>query len=205
MSHDSARCDPWDPGNCEGTPHCPPRCPRFVDREGDRWLVRPFEPGDREALLAMYRDFDPDHRAQGIPPLDERRMERWVDDLLADGCNVVAARDGRVVGHALYTPTDAAEPELAVFVHQDYQGRGIGTELCSHVVATAAAAARDALVLEVEPRNRAAIHVYESVGFRKARGRGDDEPAWRGHSLRMRNPLARRVTVDLQQPPALRA
>lgn len=202
MTEDSAVCAVWDPADCEGNPHCPPRCPRFVDREGAGWLVRPYEQADREGLLAMYRDFDPFQRAQGIPPRNDDRLVSWLDDLLAEGCNFVAVRDGRVAGHALYTPTDAAEPELAVFVHQDFQGRGLGTELCRHVVATAAAGDRDAVVLEVEPGNRTAIGVYERVGFRRVESHGG--AGRREYSLQMRHPLSGATVFDVQQPPALR-
>lgn len=185
--------DRSDPADEEGETGPPPaEATDFVDEEGVAWRVRPYEPDDREPLLETYFDFDPDQRAQGVPPLTDDRIVDWLDALLEDGRNFVAASGGRVVGHALYTPTDAPEPELAVFVHQNYQNRGIGTELCRRVVEAAAAADRDALVLEVEPRNRIAIRVYEKLGFERV----ENEAAERGrrtYSLRMRHPL---VTVE---------
>jgi len=201
MSADTPTCDAWAPDECEGSPHCPPRCPRFVDKIGDTWTVEPAGAADRDALSAMYRDFDPEERAQGLPPLGEDRIDSWLDGLLADGCNFVARSGDRVVGHSAYVASDDAEPELAVFVHQEFQGRGIGTELCRHLIATAAAADRDALVLEVEPANRRAIAVYEKLGFERVGERSADEPLRRSLSFEMRLPLSDPRARGTQNPP----
>lgn len=190
MATQSGQRRAWDFSECVGNPHCPPRCPRFIDDSDTPWVLRPFQPADREALLTMYRDFAPDQRAQGVPP-SPGQIETWLDDLLEEGWNVVAVADDpevdpQIVGHALYIPADASEPELAAFVHQDFQERGIGTELCRHVVATASATGREALVLEVTPRNRRAIHVYKKVGFTRIDESADDLNGRHIRSLRMR-------------------
>ncbi|APW97115.1 histone acetyltransferase [Halobiforma lacisalsi AJ5] len=161
--------DAWDPSRCTRTEHCPPRCPRFVDKEGRAMLVRRVEPGDRDRLLEMYERFDDSYRAQGLPPMSADRREEWLSRMLEEGRNFVADLEGTLVGHAFYTPADHAEPELAVFVHQDYHGRGIGTELCKRIVASGAATDRDAIVLEVERSNRVAVHVYRKLGFETVR------------------------------------
>lgn len=48
MSHPD-RCQPWHPDECEGTPTCPPRCPRFVTPEGRAILVAPVDGSKTEA------------------------------------------------------------------------------------------------------------------------------------------------------------
>lgn len=190
-----------DPARREGSPHSTPRRPQFVDRHGVEWLVRPFEPADREPLLETYRDFDPDERAMGLPPADETRLQDWLDVLLEEGRNFVATREEEgVVGHAAYTPTGDPEPELAVFVHQEYQSRGLGTELCRHVVAAAAAAGCDALVLDVKPGNSTAIGIYERLGFERIDDAGD-ALGRRTHAVRMRLPFPSAATESVQQQP----
>lgn len=166
-SRSNAQSSPWDYTHCEGTPHCPPRCPRFVDKHGVGMVIRPLEETDRPALEAMYEDYTHADRAQGIPPRTPERREEWLERILEDGRHVVADRDGRIVGHVFYIPAAHPEPELAVFVHPEWHGRGIGTELCRHVVAFARDADREALVLDVERRNRAAIAVYRKLGFER--------------------------------------
>lgn len=38
-------CPVWHPGDCEGTPHCPPRCPRYVAHDGTAVTVYTDEDG----------------------------------------------------------------------------------------------------------------------------------------------------------------
>jgi RimJ/RimL family protein N-acetyltransferase len=192
---DTVACEGWDGSECEGTAHCPPRCPRFVDEEGARWTVRPGTPEDLAPLAEMYEGFGTANRAQGLPPVTRDRRAAWIESMLTDGCNVVAERDGEPFGHAMYTPTDAERPELAVFVHPTMQGRGVGTELCRHVIANAAAAGREGIELHVESGNRVARRVYRSVGFELAERRCD---------LRMEIDLDDPVATEVRWPPLVR-
>jgi len=200
--HDRDR-DYWVPAECEGSVHCPPRCPRFVDREGASWVVRPVRQADTEALVEVYDDFAPGERAQGVPPRKRSRIESWVDDLVTDGCNFVVVDGDSIVGHALYTPTDDDEPEFAVFVHQDYQNRGIGTEVSKHVLVTAAVADRTALTLLVEPSNHAAVRLYEKLGFEEVERYGGDGLNRGSTTLRMRRPLSTASVLEYRHPPRL--
>ena len=211
-------CRGWDGGACEGTIHCPPRCPRFLDKDGERWTVRPVTPVvtgnsderspddlgsidhpiarvDAARLNDMYEAFGGRDRAQGLPPVSRDRRIGWIESLLAEGRNVVAERDGRVLGHAAYTPADADRPEIAAFVHPEVQGLGVGTELCRHLIADAAAGGREALVLHVAAGNRVARRVYRTVGFRTVD---------RGGDLRMELPLDEPVATEVRWPPIVR-
>lgn len=195
MSHDTDACEGWDGSECEGTMHCPPRCPRFVDGEGARWTIRPAVREDAAPLAEMYEGFGSADRAQGLPPVTRERRATWIESTLAEGSNVVAERGGELYGHAMYTPTDAPRPELAVFVHPAAQGRGVGTELCRHVIADATAAGREGLELHVEPGNRVARRVYRNVGFELVERRFD---------LRMEIDLDDPVATEVRWPPLAR-
>ncbi len=144
----------------------------FEDGEGREIEVRPLdadgsaEPGadaELEALVEMYLAFDPSDRAQGIPPVGERRIRDWLD-VLVEGCNVVAWHGNRAVGHATLVPDDGAF-ELAIFVHQEYQGAGIGTELIRLLLGYGASRGAEEVWLTVERWNRPAVSLYESQGF----------------------------------------
>ncbi|WP_415383061.1 GNAT family N-acetyltransferase [Halosimplex sp. TS25] len=205
MSDSDDACTYWAPTECEGSIHCPPRCPRFVDTEGDRWVVRPPTADDRDALVDMYDDFAPGERAQGLPPRNRSRIVDWLDGLLEEGCNFVVVGQERVVGHALYTPTDDAEPEFAVFVHQDYQHRGIGTEVSEHVLATAVVGDRNALTLVVQPGNRPARRLYDTLGFKAVEDVSYTQTGRPRSVLRMRRPLDSSAdTVSCRHPPLVR-
>jgi len=41
-----------------------------------------------DALVEMYDSLDSDDRAQGVPPLTGDRIQSWLADLLAEGCNL---------------------------------------------------------------------------------------------------------------------
>ena len=191
----SVACDGWDGSECEGTPHCPPRCPRFVDKEGARWTVRPAVDEDEPFLAEMYERFGRGDRAQGLPPVSRRRRTDWTRKMIRDEHSVVAERDGGLFGHAMYAPTDASVPELAVFVAPSAQDRGVGTELCRHVIAAAAAASRDALTLRVETGNRIARSVYRSLGFKIVEHSGE---------LIMRLDLDEPIATEVRWPPLAR-
>jgi len=196
MSESSeAGCGGWNGSACTGTEYCPPRCPRFVDKQGARWTLRPAQDGDAERLEEMYDAFGPTDRAQGIPPATDHERQSWIEMLLSEGYNIVAEGPNGLVGHVAYTPVDADRPELAVFVHPEFHDRGIGTELCKHAAAAAVEAGCEAIELHVERRNRAAITVYRRIGFEVV----DDELDMR-MVLRLTDPIASTVRA----PPAER-
>ncbi len=138
---------------------------RFRDRRGRTVEVRPYGPHDRESLLQMYRTFDPAQRAQGIPPLHPLRLVEWVDLLTGEGLNVVATHEGKVVGHAVLMPDRDGSHELAIFVHQDYQGAGIGGRLLESVLQRGRERGVRRVWLTVEPWNTRAKAVYRRAGF----------------------------------------
>ncbi|WP_254273078.1 GNAT family N-acetyltransferase [Haloarcula marina] len=144
-----------------------PRPPRTVtDRDGHEVTLSAADAVDREALVAMYLDFDPADRAQGIPPVKEAAIEKWLDNILDEDCvNVVARHDGRVVGHATLVPDRHGEHELAIFVLQAFQGSGNGTALLETLLGAGQAAGIERVWLTVERWNDSAIALYKKVGF----------------------------------------
>ncbi len=120
-----------------------------------------------EELIRMYEDFDSADRAQGIPPIGRREIEQWLELILDEGPDVVARVDNRAVGHATLVPDDAGAFELAIFVHQDFRGRGIGRTLLRTLLGNATATGIERVWLTVERWNTVAINLYESVGFER--------------------------------------
>jgi RimJ/RimL family protein N-acetyltransferase len=186
----------WDNSACTGSSYCPPRCPRFVDTEGDKWILRPAGEHDLDRLVAFYEDFGPADRSMGIPPATDHRRRSWIETLLAEGYNIVAEGAEGLVGHVAYTPAEDDRPELAVFVHPDRQNRGIGTELCAQAAAAAVEADRAALELHVDQRNRAAVAVYRRLGF---------EVVNADQTMQMALELDESVAANVCTPPGERA
>ena len=144
----------------------PPRS--FTDREGrqiDLCVLDHRDESQLDALVAMYVAFDPADRAQGIPPVGEEKIVRWLDAVLASSHDVAAWHGDRIVGHATLVPDGEAAYELAIFVHQAYQQAGIGSQLLPALLGHGATAGVERVWLTVERWNHAAITLYKSVGF----------------------------------------
>lgn len=151
------------PDEVAGPYEAPPRS--FVDGDGREIDVRRYD-DDFEALVDMYLAFDPEDRAQGIPPIDEEGIRRWLEDLLCQEClNVVAWHGDDAVGHAMLVPDRHGASELAIFVLREYQEAGIGTQLIEGLLGAGRRAGLDRVWLTVERWNRPAIALYRKVGF----------------------------------------
>lgn len=92
--------------------------------------VRLAAADDRDSLRAMYQTFEPRPASLGLPP--RVRIDEWLDRL-APSVNFLALVDGKLVGHAVLCPEDGTG-EVAVFVHQDFRGQGIGRQLLMTLV-----------------------------------------------------------------------
>ena len=144
----------------------------FEDRDGRSITVRDYEATDDayESLVEMYVAYDPEDRAQGIPPTGEQQVRDWLDNILTEDCvNVVAVvPDGRCIGHATLVPDGAEGYELAIFVLAAYQGAGIGTHLIEGLLGAGQDAGIEKVWLTVERWNHPAVALYRKVGFETA-------------------------------------
>ncbi|MFB6114448.1 MAG: N-acetyltransferase family protein [Halodesulfurarchaeum sp.] len=135
------------------------------DDEGREIHIEAYE-GQRDELVAMYVEFEPSDRAQGIPPVGEERIRTWLDTLTGEDCyNVIATHDGRAIGHATLVGDGDGSYELAIFVLQTYQDAGIGSELLERLLGYGERQGVECVWLTVERWNRPAINLYEKVGF----------------------------------------
>lgn len=151
------------PDEVAGPYETPPRL--FVDRDGRDIEVRRYD-DDYEALVEMYKGFNPEDRAQGIPPSNEKQIRNWLDDLLVDECvNVVAWHDEQAIGHAMLVPDRYEASELAIFVLREYQEAGIGTGLIKALLGAGRQEGIEYVWLTVERWNTPATALYRKVGF----------------------------------------
>jgi len=152
---------PDDP--VDGFPQ-PPRT--FTDLEGREIRIRRLEPGEDQALLAMYEAFDPEDRAQGIPPSSTADIREWLDAVTEGDClNLVAWHGDSAVGHVMLVPDRTGAYELAIFVLQAYQGAHVGTELVRTGLGAAEENGIDRVWLTVERWNDPAVNLYGKMGF----------------------------------------
>jgi len=153
-------------------PHLPPhivqRLRLIKDKYGAPFVVRLYQDDERDypALKEMYRGFEPKELSQGLPSRLDHKREEWLRYVAAEGVNLLAIMEEKVVGHAaLFEMERGKSCEYLIFVHQDYQDRGIGTALTQLMRELAHEIGWSQIWLTVETRNFKAIHVYEKVGF----------------------------------------
>ncbi|ACV11150.1 GCN5-related N-acetyltransferase [Halorhabdus utahensis DSM 12940] len=151
------------PAEISGPFPTPPH--RFIDGIGREIVVRVAD-DDREALVEMYKAFDSEDRAQGIPPVGEESIRRWLERVFEPDClNTIAWHDGDAVGHAMLVPDEEGASELAIFVLGSHQSAGIGTELLQTLLGYGKDSGIDRVWLTVERWNEPAIGLYQKVGF----------------------------------------
>lgn len=138
----------------------------FKDRKGEEILIRRYEHSkDRDKLIEMYVNYDPNYRCLGLPPINLEAIKGWIDYLGQNGFAIVAEKDGRIVGHLVIVPTEKNEADLTIFIHQDYQNRGLGQEMMKCIIDFCKKAGFNAITLVTERKNERAIHVYRKLGF----------------------------------------
>jgi len=85
-----------------------------------------------------------------------------------EGAGLELARMGdRLVGFGAYQRKDATrEVKLEkLYIHQDFQGRGVGSRLIAKIESAARAQKCSTLILNVNKNNVQAIRAYEKNGF----------------------------------------
>lgn len=137
------------------------------DKKGEKILIRQYiHEKDREKLIEMYETYDPDYRCLGLPLISRKAIENWIDYFAEYGFAIVAEKDGRIVGHLVIVPTEDGKVDLTIFIHQDYQNRGLGQEMMKLIIEYCKNAGFEGIMLVTERTNARAIHVYKKLGFR---------------------------------------
>jgi RimJ/RimL family protein N-acetyltransferase len=123
---------------------------------------------DREALLRLYREFEPLGVAQGLPPLTEYGRQAWIDRLLEEGCHMGARLQTpeRIIGHVILAPSGQSEAEIAFFVHQDHRRKRLGTSLVLAALERACQTGLRRVWASVTADNVPALRLLRGRGFR---------------------------------------
>ena len=138
----------------------------FCDKSGCTFEVRGLSREDVTALLAMYETFYPKPSSQGLPPSQPEACRKWVIGLSQRATNIIACREGRIVGHmALIPDYEKGDCEFLIFVDQPTRNLGIGGKLARQGLVKAKELGLKSVWLTVETYNFRAIRLYKSMGF----------------------------------------
>lgn len=138
------------------------------------YRIRAAAAADLPALLAIYNHavlhsvatFD-------LEPRTAEAGRAWLAAHTGQHPLVVAEVQGTVAGYASlspYRPMPAYDStaELSLYIHPDYQRRGLGRALAEHILALARADARLHLVVSViTASHTVSIALHEKLGFRR--------------------------------------
>lgn len=136
--------------------------------------IRPIEPGEWPALVRMYETFEPKRASFGLPPL---HPEEWLTEIRSTSHNLVVIFNGEIVGHGMicqggrgrFTTSDG---EFALFIHQDFRGKGLGRKLLEALIAEARRLGVRLLWGVEETDNEPLFRLTEALGFGGGRYEG---------------------------------
>ena len=167
---------------------------RLRAREGDRIEILPYRSAWRRHFEALNREWL--EHLFTVEPADAALLADPHGRIVKPGGEVLFARlDGRVVGTCALIRHDAAVYELAkMAVTPAARGRGIGHRLAKAAIEAARIRQAASLFLETSPRLKAAIGLYESLGFRRVPAGPFGPPKYRRCSIAM--------ILDLDSAPA---
>ncbi len=138
-------------------------------KDGTSVLVSRYRVEDLEELLNMYASLSDKALRWAAPPYNREQVLRMVRDPDKNIVLVARLRDG-IVGHCIVGLSQGVRfrgvSSSAMYLHQDYQNRGLGTAMLAMAVQLAREMGLHRIGLRVVADNHRAIHVYEKVGFR---------------------------------------
>jgi acetyltransferase len=143
----------------------------FLD--GTEVLIRPIRPED-EPMIARFHERLSERsvylRYFHLLDLDRRvshnRLIRICFNDYDRDIALVAEYDGAILAVARLRKIDATDAELAVLITDEYQGRGLGTELSRRLVEIARAENIERVIAEILPENIHMQRVCRELGFR---------------------------------------
>lgn len=115
--------------------------------------------------MSMYEEIHASGETFGLPPRTDVKTQEWLTHLTSNGWNLVAVHDDLLVGHIGAAPDASNNPRVVVFVHPNYQRRGIGTELMKQLIAHSERREYKSLTLSVAYSNRGMIKLAKNLGF----------------------------------------
>jgi GNAT superfamily N-acetyltransferase len=122
----------------------------------------------RHLVTEMYDRFDPLGGALGLPPLKAEARRQWAELALRQALNLAAfSPAGEVIGHCFLVTDDSGSAELALFVHQQFRRRGIGTALLKAALNWATAVGVRRVWSLTSSDNNPALRLQLNCGFRR--------------------------------------
>ncbi len=137
-----------------------------LDKNRQAVIFSPAGNSDLHPLIEMYETFEPKASIQGLPPLDRFARMEWIKNTLRLGVNLKAEIGGRIVAlGSVFPMQDKPVAELGVFVHNEFQNRGIGTVMANILIVAAKNLGFEKIWTYEERNNNRVLKIYHKLGF----------------------------------------
>lgn len=154
----------------------PHRYPRHweadvVTRDGATMHVRPILPSDADALQRLHLSQSEQSRvfrffgARGALTAEELDRFTQVDHRSRVALVVTEGTSGPLCAMGCYDAVDGATAEVAFYVGDAHQGRGLGSILLDHLAAAGRERGFRRFTAEVLPTNRRMLSVFREAGY----------------------------------------
>lgn len=138
-------------------------------KDGSTALISTYKVEDFEKVVEMFASLSSEALRWGAPPYTRESIGRWTQNL-EKKIILLAHLQDRVVGYCMIHGGSQSRHkgiyDLMIYLHQDFQNKGLGTTMTSIAVKLAKEKGFHRIELEVVADNSKAIHVYEQSGFK---------------------------------------
>lgn len=136
--------------------------------DGREVTIRFLTIEDREKLLEMFSSMSERSLRWSMAPYTREVIERWMNNI-QNLIPLVAEHDNHIVGyacvHKFTHPRRKGNGDLAIYLHQDFHGVGLGTAMTEVLLKLAKKHGLHKVNLYVVADNKIAVHPYEEFGF----------------------------------------
>ncbi|MEW6642151.1 MAG: GNAT family N-acetyltransferase [Pseudomonadota bacterium] len=145
--------------------------PRSVVLDGDTFTLRLMAPGDEDAILQFAHGL-PEHDLLFLPRdiSEPRVVKAWMSEIGRGIISLLAIHDGQIVGCATLVRDllswSKHVGELRIVTARAVRHRGLGRLLLQDIFAVAIAEGVDKIYAQMTTDQRAAIALFEDLGFR---------------------------------------
>jgi RimJ/RimL family protein N-acetyltransferase len=130
--------------------------------------LRSLKAEDKNALFQMFSSMSDKALEWSGAPYTMDIIQRWIDNI-PNLIPLIAEYDKKIAGYAgIYrspAPRKKGIGDFAIYLHQDFHNVGLGKAMTEKVLQLARAENMHKIELTVVANNKAAIHLYENMGF----------------------------------------